>query len=84
MIYFMNINLTRIPYWNIWTHNWPTPKVSVFIAQLIPSIAPVSRADGFKPYWRLFSVFWTWTARINLYFKTAFAVIRITLQARAE
>ena len=36
---------------NIWTHNWPAPNVSGFIAQLVEHRTGKSRGHGFKPRW---------------------------------
>ena len=36
---------------NIWTHNWPAPNVSGFIAQLVEDRTGKSQGHGFKPCW---------------------------------
>ena len=42
---------THFFYGNIWTHNWPAPNVSGFIAQLVEHHTGKSRGHGFKPSW---------------------------------
>ena len=65
----VHISLTLVSYiintyffhGNIWTHNWPAPKVSGFIAQLVEHRTGKSRGHGFKPRWspEFFSGFFT-------------------------
>ena len=46
-----NIINTHFFHRNIWTHNWPAPNVSGFIAQLVEYRTGKSRGHGFNPRW---------------------------------
>ena len=49
MIYFIYIILTHLSHGNIWTHNWPAPNVSGFIAQLVRASHRCCEITGSNP-----------------------------------
>ena len=49
MIYFICIIHLHIFHGNIWTHNWPTPNVSGFIAQLVERRTGIREVTGSSP-----------------------------------
>ena len=75
--------------WFIWTHNWPAPNISGFIAQLVRAYTPVSRGHEFKPRWspEFFSGFFTQlhqivfiTARIILHLIINILILLIIIE----
>ena len=49
MIYFIYIINTHFFHGNIWTHNWPAPKVNGFIAQLVERRTGNREVTGSNP-----------------------------------
>ena len=49
MIYFICIIHLHIFHGNIWTHNWPAPNVSGFIAQLVERRSGIREVTGSSP-----------------------------------
>ena len=49
MIYFICIIHLHIFHGNIWTHNWPAPNVSGFIAQLVERRTGIREVTGSSP-----------------------------------
>ena len=59
--YISYIINTHFFHGNIWTHNWPSPKVSGFIAQLVEHRIGIARSRAQTPLksWIFFSGFFT-------------------------
>ena len=88
MIYFTYIIHIHLFYGNVWTHNWPAPNVSGFIAQLVRALHQYCKVTGSNPIKPEFFVqgFFTQLHKLHLQLQGSFFIMQSyqPLNARAS